>query len=304
MASVGSLEETALPAVRSALLEWFAENQRSFPWRESEDPYEILVSEVMSQQTQLDRIVEPWRTFVERWPSPAALASADRAAVISFWTDHRLGYNNRARYLHEASERIVEEFGGELPADPAALRTLPGVGPYTSTAVAAFAFEIPGAVVDTNVKRVLYRAFDVPDDRAAFESAAEGLLRRNAVADWNNAIMELGALVCGRTPACEAAACPWKRWCQAYRTGDFTAPDVPSQPAFDGSRRQKRGRVLRALSEHGTLSIDALGVRVRVDFEPGEEGDREWLEALLADLETDGLVTVTEGSPRTVSLAD
>ncbi|MFW5900564.1 MAG: A/G-specific adenine glycosylase, partial [Halodesulfurarchaeum sp.] len=139
-----------LDSVRESLLSWYEMDHRSFPWRETEDPYEILVSEVMSQQTQLDRIVEPWTAFIERWPTIQALAETDRAAVVAFWSEHSLGYNNRARYLQEAATQVQDEFDGTIPRDPEDLESLMGVGPYTATAVASFAFDTGGAVLDTN----------------------------------------------------------------------------------------------------------------------------------------------------------
>ncbi|MFB6173464.1 MAG: A/G-specific adenine glycosylase, partial [Halobacteriales archaeon] len=147
-----------LEEVRNALVAWYEADHREFPWRRTEDPYEILVSEVMSQQTQLSRVVAAWEAFVERWPTTAALAAADRADVVAFWSDHSLGYNNRAKYLHEAARQVETEYGGEFPRDPDELSELMGVGPYTANAVASFAFNNGDAVVDTNVKRVLYRA--------------------------------------------------------------------------------------------------------------------------------------------------
>ncbi|MFB6146923.1 MAG: A/G-specific adenine glycosylase [Halobacteriaceae archaeon] len=291
-----------LDAVRSALVEWYEADHRSFPWRETTDPYAILVSEVMSQQTQLDRVVEPWQAFLDRWPTVEALAAADRADVVAFWTDHSLGYNNRARYLHEAAGQVVEEHDGAFPTEPDALRDLMGVGPYTANAVASFAFDAGDAVVDTNVERVLYRAFDVPDDDDAFEDAAGALLPDGESRVWNNAVMELGGVACQPTPNCDEAECPWREWCSAYRTGDFTAPDVPEQPEFEGSRRQMRGRVVGALSEHGPQPLDRLGRRVRVDYAPSGDGDgsRDWLRDLVADLAADGLVTVEEEADEVV----
>jgi A/G-specific adenine glycosylase len=279
---------------RRRLLAWYEAEHREFPWRETTDPYPILVCEVMSQQTQLDRVVEPWEAFLDRWPSVEALATADRAEVVGFWTDHRLGYNNRARYLHDAARQVVEERDGAFPRTPEELQELPGVGPYTGNAVASFAFNDGDAVVDTNVKRVLHRAFDVPDDDGAFEAAANELMPADDSRTWNNAIMELGGTVCGKQPRCDEAPCPWRGRCHAYETGDFTAPDVPTQPSFEGSRRQFRGRVVRALGEHGALALDELGPRVRVDYTPEGEHGREWLRGLLADLADDGLVAVEE----------
>lgn len=286
-------------SVRDALLSWYADDHRDFPWRNTDDPYEILVSEVMSQQTQLERVREAFEEFLETWPTVHDLAGADRGDVVAFWTGHSLGYNNRARYLHEAAQQVVEDYDGDFPTDPAELQELMGVGPYTANAVASFAFNTGNAVVDTNVKRVLYRAFDVPDDDDAFGDVAAFLMPDGESRGWNNAMMELGGVACEKVPKCDEAGCPWREWCHAYETGDFTAPDVPSQPKFEGSRRQKRGRVVAALSEHDELPLDALGPKVRVDY--GGDTGAEWLRDLLADLEDDGLVEVTERDGETVA---
>jgi A/G-specific adenine glycosylase len=287
--------------LRAALVDWYEADHRAFPWRETTDPYGILVSEVMSQQTQLGRVEEAWAAFLQRWPTVEALADADRADVVGFWTDRSLGYNNRARYLHEAAQQVVADHGGEFPRDPAGLSELMGVGPYTANAVASFAFDNGDAVVDTNVKRVLHRAFDVPDEDAAFEAVAAELMPEGESRVWNNAIMELGGVACQKTPRCDEAECPWREWCHAYETGDFTAPDVPEQPDFEGSRRQMRGRVVRALGAHEALALDDLGPKVRVDYAPAGEHGREWLRGLLADLAEDGLVDVEDRNGDTVA---
>jgi A/G-specific adenine glycosylase len=283
-----------ITGVQRALVEWYEADHRDYPWRETDDPYEILVSEVMSQQTQLDRVVNAWRDFLERWPTVDSLAAAERGEVVGFWTDHSLGYNNRAKYLHEAAGQVVHEYGGEWPRDPDGLSELMGVGPYTANAVASFAFNNGNAVVDTNVKRVLYRAFDVPDDDDAFEAVAGALMPDGESEVWNNAIMELGGVACEKTPDCDGAQCPWREWCSAYQSGDFTAPDVPTQPEFEGSRRQFRGRVVSVLNEYDELPLDDLGPRVRVDYAPDGEYGREWLLDLVTDLEADGLVSVRD----------
>jgi A/G-specific adenine glycosylase len=294
MSDSDALGDVPVEAVRAALQAWYRADHREFPWRETTDPYEILVSEVMSQQTQLGRVVDAWAEFLDRWPTVADLAGADRAEVVGFWTSHSLGYNNRARYLHEAAGQVIEEYDGEFPDEPAALRELMGVGPYTANAVASFAFDNGDAVVDTNVKRVLYRAFGVPDDDAAFERVAGELLPAGESRLWNNAIMELGGVACQKHPRCDEEECPWREHCEAYRTGDFTAPDVPEQPDFEGSRRQFRGRVVRALDAHGELALDDLGPRVRVDYTPAGDHGREWLRDIVGDLAEDGLVEVLD----------
>ncbi|WP_158854201.1 A/G-specific adenine glycosylase [Halorhabdus sp. CUG00001] len=288
-------------AVQDALIEWYETDHRAFPWRETDDPYAILVSEVMSQQTQLDRVVDAWADFLDRWPTVADLAAADRGTVVAFWSDHSLGYNNRAKYLHEAATQIVEDHDGEFPESPAGLTDLMGVGPYTANAVASFAFNTGDAVVDTNVKRVLYRAFSIPDEDAAFEDAASALMPDGESRVWNNAIMELGGVACEKTPACDQAHCPWREWCDAYETGDFAAPDVPTQPSFEGSRRQMRGRAIGALKEHDRLALDELGPKVRVDYAPEGEYGRQWLVELLGDLADDGLVELDHRGEQTTA---
>jgi len=288
-------------AVREALVSWYESGHRDYPWRETTDPYAILVSEVMSQQTQLDRVVEPWREFLDRWPTVGALAAADRSAVVGFWTDRSLGYNNRAKYLHEAAGQVVTEHDGAFPRTPEGLQELMGVGPYTANAVASFAFDAGDAVVDTNVKRVLYRAFEVPDDDGEFERVADELMPAGESRVWNNAVMELGGVACGTAPRCDEADCPWRSWCHAYRTGDFTAPDVPTQPSFEGSRRQMRGRVISVLREYEELRLGELGPRVRVDYSADGEYGSEWLRGLLSDLTDDGLVEVAERDDATVA---
>jgi A/G-specific adenine glycosylase len=287
-----------IAAVRSALIEWYEADHREYPWRETDDPYAILVSEIMSQQTQLDRVVEAWDAFLDRWPTVDDLAAAPQGDVVSFWSGHSLGYNNRAKYLHEAATQIVEEYDGDVPDTPSELRELMGVGPYTANAVASFAFNNGNGVVDTNVKRVLYRAFGVPDDDAEFERVAAELMPSGRSRVWNNAIMELGGVACEKTPSCETASCPWRDWCQAYETGDFTAPDVPTQPSFEGSRRQFRGRVIETLGEYDELPLAKLGPRIRVDY--GGDTGREWLEGLVVDLADDGLLEIRERPTETV----
>ena len=290
-------------SVRAALVEWYEADHREYPWRETTDPYAILVSEVMSQQTQLDRVVDAYEDFLEEWPTVEALAAADRADVVGFWTAHSLGYNNRAKYLHEAAQQVRGEFDGEFPETPDGLQALMGVGPYTANAVASFAFNNGDAVVDTNVERVLYRMFEAihTADDPDYETTANALMSLGESRVWNNAIMELGGVACQKTPRCDEEGCPWREWCHAYQTGDFTAPDVPTQPSFEGSRRQFRGRIIQVLGEHDEMDLDTLGHRTRVDYTPDGEYGREWLRGLLSDLSDDGLVRIKERDNQTVA---
>lgn len=199
-----------------AVRKWFRKNGRALPWRETRDPYRVLVSEAMLQQTQVSRVVDFYDRFLERFPSLEALAKAPPKRVRESWEG--LGYYARARNLHALSRRV-----SEVPSEPAELRALPGIGPYTAGAVASFAFERRAALVDTNVARVLRRAFA---PRANFKTTrgqkrlwaiAEEILPRTGKATWihNQALMELGALVCtARIARC--GECPVRALC---RTG-------------------------------------------------------------------------------------
>jgi len=196
---------------RRRLLAWFRRAGRDLPWRRTRDPYRVLVSEFMLQQTQVARVLEFYPRFLRRYPSLQDLARARPARVREAWQG--LGYYRRAANLHRLARTLVREHAGTVPSDPAALEALPGVGPYTAGAVAAFAFELPVAAVDTNVGRVLRRVFSC---RTAKETRSTGqrLQPRSGPAAWafNQALMELGALVCtARAPKC--GACPVSRSC-------------------------------------------------------------------------------------------
>ncbi len=240
-----------------ALLAWGRAHLRPLPWRATRDPWAVLVSEVMAQQTGIERVVPAYLTFLARFPDPAACAASPASDVVRLWAG--LGYNRRALNLHGAATAVVERHGGALPDDLAALLALPGVGPYTARAVLAFAFERPVGVVDTNVGRVLARrsgrrlraaeAQALADDMAV--AAAPGGGERSW--RWNQSLMELGAAVCRRRrPHC--AACPVVSGC-AWAASGLAPPDPADgsagvstgQPRFDGSDRQGRGRLVAAL---------------------------------------------------------
>lgn len=209
-------------AFRRRLLRWFRKHGRDLPWRRTRDPYQILVSEFMLQQTQVSRVEPFYRRFVSRYPTINSLAAARPGAVRESWDG--LGYYRRAANLHRLSRDIVEHHGGALPRDPKALRALPGVGLYTAGAVAAFAYEQPVAAVDTNVARVIQRAFHPRTPRTPIhnrlQETAQALQPRPGASAWafNQALMELGALTCrARSPRC--GECPVRSEC---KTGSRT----------------------------------------------------------------------------------
>jgi A/G-specific adenine glycosylase len=209
--------------VWGALLAWYAtEGRTHLPWRETRDPYAVLVSEVMLQQTQVERVLPKYREFLARFPTFQALAAEPVGEAIKAWAG--LGYNQRAVRLHGIARQVVEEFGGQLPATLDGLTALKGIGRYTAGAVACFAFGLPVATVDTNIRRALWRVFrgvePVPwpgGETAArmFLELAEWALPRNHAYDWQQALMDLGARIClARKPLCER--CPLSAQCAAY----------------------------------------------------------------------------------------
>jgi A/G-specific adenine glycosylase len=227
-------EHPVTPLLRA----WFEANGRDLPWRRTKDPYRIWISEVVLQQTRVDQGAAYYERFIERFPTVAALAEAEEGAVLKVWEG--LGYYSRARNLLRAAVAVAERFGGELPRDYAALRLLPGIGPYTAAAVASFAWDLPHAVVDGNVARVLSRLFaldipmDTPAGRRALDILAAELLPQEAPGRHNQAIMELGALCClPRSPHC--GECPVAGHCLARAEGNPEAFPLksPSPPLRD-----------------------------------------------------------------------
>jgi A/G-specific adenine glycosylase len=276
--------------VRSALLRWFEPRRAAYPWRGTgADPYRVLVSEVMLQQTQAARVAPAFVSFTARFPTVQALAVAPRSAVVRAWDG--LGYNRRAVALSEAARRIVRDHAGAVPDDIGSLEALPGVGPYTASAVAAIAYGVPVPAIDTNVRRVVARARlgrppgDV--DPGEIRAAAEAWLDPAEPGTWNQAVMDLGRLVCGPKPRCEA--CPIAGGC------GFVAAGAPAgvvrhsgQGRFVGSSREARGLVVRAL-RHRSAATHAALVR-----DTGLAADR--VADAVRSLARDGVVDVSTGS--------
>ncbi len=285
-------DDDTLVAARASLIDWYEAHHRSFPWRATSDPYHILVSEVMSQQTQLSRVEGAYHAFLDRWPTLGRLAATPSEEVVGFWTRHSLGYNRRARYLHAAAAQILGEFDGVIPRDPESLQDLPGVGPYTANAVASFAYNTPAAVVDTNVRRVLHRLGPPAPDRDD-DAVADRLMPSTAAGLWNNAIMELGSQACTPTPRCDEAGCPLRQWCHAYQTGDFSTPKTPQQPSFEGSRRQLRGQIVNILATEGAMTVQA--VRAALHARDIEHPDPDRVTSALDSLVEDHLIRQADG---------
>ena len=304
MQSAHQPQQDRLSRIRDGLLGWFKENARELPWRRTRDPYAILVSEVMLQQTQVDRVLPYYTRFLERFPTVEALAAAPTSDVIRIWSG--LGYNRRAVNLQRAARTVVDELGGSFPDDPADLKKLPGIGAYTAGAIAAFAHERDVAFLDTNMRRVISRVIfgseSAPESEAI--EAANSLLPPGHGWTWNQALIEFGALQCtARRPAC--IICPLRDECAAYPTMQVAlqlksarSSRAKAEP-FESTTRFYRGRIVEALralpeDEPEGIPLPELGLRVREGF---TSENMPWLRDLVDGLQRDGLALVAEDSP-------
>ena len=279
--------EVPLGDERRDLLAWGEAVRRDLPWRSTRDPWAVLVSEVMLQQTQVERVVPRWRAFLERWPTTAACAAAPAAEVIAEWQG--LGYPRRARWLHAAARTVEDHHGGRFPDTLDGLLQLDGVGPYTARAVLAFAHDAPAAVVDTNVGRVLARRHGRRLTPRAAQVLADEWLPADRPWEWNQALLDLGAGWCRpRRPRCED--CPLSGRC-TWALAGHPEPDPAvrsagvsgTQSRFEGSARQARGRLLRAAAEAPVHPDDWAQVAQWSDRSDASAEVRVVVESLVAD---------------------
>ncbi|HWQ99307.1 MAG TPA: A/G-specific adenine glycosylase [Candidatus Methylomirabilis sp.] len=287
------------------LLTWYAHHKRRLPWRSTRDPYKILVSEVMLQQTQVSRVIPFYTRWITRFPSWTSLARAKTVALIDAWTG--LGYNRRALQLREAARRVITQ--GRVPMSVDAWRALPGVGPYTAAAVHAFSRHARVVAIDTNVRRVAGRVFlgvaypTICDDPRLERTLERVVPNTDAVWMLPQAFMDLGAAVCTPTsPDC--AACPLRNACRAApkflngRAG--TKPRTISTERRHANKRYPdriyRGRILRAVRDRGTHGLRSLGATIDDTFVPRNDG--RWLSAMIDRLVKDGLLEKTHDTLR------
>ncbi|MBT1177316.1 A/G-specific adenine glycosylase [Bifidobacterium callimiconis] len=282
--------------VRLKLAAWWETNARDLPWRFGRTtPWGVLVSEVMSQQTQMSRVVPYWTAWMAAWPDAAALAKASTAEVITAWG--RLGYPRRALRLQECARVVTERYGNQIPDDYDQLLDLPGVGDYTASAVSSFAFGRRMPVIDTNIRRVLSRVFLGEESRGGTATRAERDLAADVLpADtaesvtWNQSVMELGAVVCtAKKPLCES--CPVSEECAFLKAGLPGLGEKRTRPRqrFQGTDRQVRGIVLGALRE---AVGDGVVSRERIER---LWADHVQLDACIASLDEDGLIEMLPG---------
>lgn len=295
------MSTTRLREFRMRLLRWYRAHGRDLPWRHTSDPYHIMVSEIMLQQTQVERVRERYVRWLKRFPTVQALAQANKRAVLQEWSG--LGYNRRALALQAAVQKIMHDYQGRFPADPTVLQTLPGIGPYTAHAIAAFAFRQPVPLVDTNIKRVLGRVIlgykglaELRHTDEPFWVLSRQLVNGSrAVYNINQALMDFGATTCtAKQPQCQA--CPVRSICQSYPAilqakGELLRVKTRRiEPRYFGQpRRIWRGRVLRYLQTQPQYSttILSLGRALQTDW----ESERlPWLESVILTLAKDNMV--------------
>lgn len=232
--------------MQSALIDWSARTRRDLPWRRTRDPWAVLVSELMLQQTQVARVVPKYHALLDQFPTATACAAAPAGDVVRAWAG--LGYNRRALNLHRTAVAVVERHDGVLPDDLDALLALPGVGPYTARAVLAFAYERDVGVLDVNAARVVHRTAGRRLPPRAAQARADALIPPGQGWAWNQAMLDLGATVCTRrAPRC--GECPVVAHCAWDGESADPAPEANRQSTFAGSDRQGRGRLVDALRE-------------------------------------------------------
>ncbi|HVV36267.1 MAG TPA: A/G-specific adenine glycosylase [Acidimicrobiales bacterium] len=266
------------------LIAWAAVNGRDLPWRHTRDPWAILVSEVMLQQTQVARVVPVWRAFLERFPTAPACAAAPQSDVVTAWRG--MGYNRRAVSLHRCAIAVTADHAGRVPDDLDALLALPGIGAYTARAVLAFAYERAVGVLDVNAARVHARLAGAPVDQTTADAAAPS----GQAWAWNQAILDLGATICTkRQPRC--GDCPLSDDCAWHRAGPDPAPARTRQSKFEGSDRQGRGRLVDAL-RLGAVSADPADLAEIM----GWPGDTKRAQRVALSVVADGLADWADNS--------
>ncbi len=258
-------------AFKKAIWDNYRERGRAFPWRETSDPYAILVSEIMLQQTQTDRVVPKYRAWLDLFPTVQSLATAQFSDVLSAWVG--LGYNRRARFLQEACKRLVADYGGSFPREPTELERLPGIGPYTARAVSTFAFGAPNAFIETNI-RAVYLFFFFADregvsDKELLETIGRTVDRDNP-REWYYALMDYGAELKKK-----------------IENPNRKSRHYAKQSAFEGSERQARGAIVRYLATRGNATLDDVASVERID--------RARLDKAARSLVAEGLVAERDG---------
>ncbi|MBI2112791.1 A/G-specific adenine glycosylase [Candidatus Woesearchaeota archaeon] len=245
------------------LLSWYSQQKRDLPWRKTDDPYKILVSEIMLQQTQVDRVIPKYLSFLKQFPTVQDLASSSPGDIIRIWSG--LGYNRRAIKLLECAKAVVTSHDGKFPRTEEELQKLPGIGPYTSAAILAFAYNLPAIVIDTNIRRVFFRIFlGKPSLLPNLQQKIINHVSKENSREYHNALMDFGAMICtARSPKCEE--CIFSQNCTTTKIYSKEEMETiastifkTKQSKFIGSNRYYRSMILKKVQEKNEITIDEL----------------------------------------------
>jgi A/G-specific adenine glycosylase len=252
------------------ILQWYGKNKRDLPWRKTTDPYKILVSEIMLQQTQVDRVIPKYSLFLNTFPTVHDLARASRGDVLALWSG--LGYNRRAIRLHEAAYLVVKRYNGSLPKSREALLDLPGIGPYTANAILSFAFNLSYPCIDTNIRRIFLHELKLPESTSIKKlyGLAQDLIPQGRSRDWHNALMDYGAAIL-----------------TAKKTG---IKSLTRQSSFLYSRRWYRGQIMKLLVKEKKISLQNLADVLKKE--------KPFLEDVLQEMEKEKLVVYIDNFVR------
>lgn len=273
-------------------LQWYKQTGRQLPWRQTTDPYKILVSEMMLQQTQVDRVIPKYYAFLEKFPTVTSLAKAPTADVLKLWSG--LGYNRRALYLQKCAQTIVEKYNETFPENKEALLQLPGLGNYTAAAVLSFANNKDIVVIDVNIERIFKRIFYGKVESA--DAIAQHLLPKGESRNWHNALMDIGTLFCtAARPRC--ALCPVKELCASANNKERIEATWKKKNVvpFKESDRIVRGTILKMLTAENDQDKNAIYDQL---FKKNIKRERAKFEEIVTQLEKDGLIRILENKVR------
>ena len=263
--------ETKTKKLKKTLLIWYKKNKRTFSWRETKDPWKILLIEILSQQTQIERADTYYKKFIKEFPSPTSMSNSSLKKVLTMWSG--LGYNNRARRLHESSKILAENGFDKIYPD---FETLPGVGQYTKNALLSFAYGEKVLAVDTNLERIFSRFFGIDNTKDFIKDNSDYFLRKVNSRDLNQAFMDFGSYICkSSNPKCDI--CPLETTCSKYFFDTSNSIEK-----FRGSNRELRGKLLKLLLENNKIKRDELYIKI--------DEKEEKIEKALYGLEKDNLI--------------
>ncbi len=272
----------SLQPIQTEVIVWYKKNKRDLPWRNTTDPYKIMLSEIMLQQTQVPRVIEKYNLFLQNFPTVEDLAATSTTNVLTLWSG--LGYNRRALNLHKAAKMIVEVYDKKVPRAAEQLQTLAGIGNYTASAIQAFAYNKRTAVLDINIKRIVSRVYATVNNEQLKE-IAEYLVPQTKSRIWNNAMMDIGALHCRPQPSCNG--CPFSKICKWNNNNSRIEIKASKQSKFIGSNRYYRGTILKILAKKESINSTLKQI---IDYFPKQLQQPEQIRQAIVQLQNEEFI--------------